>query len=425
MTEYCFVVDNCGKRLAPTKLNKAWYLIRKQRAILISKYPMVIQLKKEIHDDPEDNDHFVCGIDDGSKHVGIAIVQKCENRNKVVFKGVLEHRQDVKKLMSERKTYRKYRRSHKRYRADRFNNRASSKATGRLMPTIKQKRQAVLRVVNQLCKWIDIKEFWLEDVSIDVRAIEDGYKPYPWEYKKSNRLDENIRKAVILRDGNKCMECGAMNVMLEVHHIKAKKYGGSDSLGNLISLCRICHKKTEGREREFEEKYFQLICGKNVRLDYAQHVMQGKYYLRSGLSNFGMLYLTNGGETANKRIDWGANKSHANDAIVITGLKPDTYNIKEWVIRPKRKKSMIKQNSKISFLHGDIVRYVNRSKKVVYGKITAMRKSNCFCKIIDFKGNEIGPISPKSLKLVWRFNNIYFIGWGDVALDVDKDREVV
>lgn len=46
MTSYAFVLDANGKQLAPTKEQKAWFLIRKKRAALVSKYPMVIQLKK-------------------------------------------------------------------------------------------------------------------------------------------------------------------------------------------------------------------------------------------------------------------------------------------------------------------------------------------------------------------------------------------
>ena len=48
MTSYAFVLDANGKPLAPTKEQKAWFFIRKKRATLVSKYPMVIQLKKEI-----------------------------------------------------------------------------------------------------------------------------------------------------------------------------------------------------------------------------------------------------------------------------------------------------------------------------------------------------------------------------------------
>lgn len=97
--EYCFVVDKNNRPLAPTKVNKGWYLIRKGRAKLRSKYPMVIQLEKEVESDEDDKSYMVCGIDDGSVHVGLAIVQKCLTKNKVVFKGIIEQRQDVKHLM--------------------------------------------------------------------------------------------------------------------------------------------------------------------------------------------------------------------------------------------------------------------------------------------------------------------------------------
>ncbi len=43
MTSYAFVLDANGKQLAPAKEQKAWFLIRKKRAALVSKYPMVIQ----------------------------------------------------------------------------------------------------------------------------------------------------------------------------------------------------------------------------------------------------------------------------------------------------------------------------------------------------------------------------------------------
>lgn len=49
--EYCFVVDKNNRPLTPTKVNKGWYLVRKSRAKLKSKYPMVIQLEKEVKSD--------------------------------------------------------------------------------------------------------------------------------------------------------------------------------------------------------------------------------------------------------------------------------------------------------------------------------------------------------------------------------------
>ena len=152
MTNYAFVLDANNKQLAPTKEQKAWFLIRKERATLVSKYPMVIQLKKKIPDKEICKDEIRCGIDDGGLRVGIALVQKCQTRNKVVFKGTIEQRNDVKYLMDVRRGFRHYHRYHKRYRPARYNNRNSSKREGRIAPSILQKRQATIRVINQLNK---------------------------------------------------------------------------------------------------------------------------------------------------------------------------------------------------------------------------------------------------------------------------------
>ena len=405
---YCFVVDKNSRPLAPTKVNKGWYLVRKGRAKIKSRYPMVIQLEKEVEYDKYDESRMIVGIDDGSAHVGLAIVQKCPTKNKVVFKGTIEQRQDVKHLMDVRRGYRRYHRYHKRYRQARFDNRSSSKRSGRLAPSIKQKKDAILRVLYQLNRWIDIQEYYLEDVCMDIRAMTDGYKPYRWQYQKSNRLDENLRKAAIIRDGCKCQECGKSNCVLEIHHIRARKYGGADTIGNLITLCSRCHQKTEGREREFEDKYFKTIGSKPKRFDYAMHVMQGKNYLRRKISELGPLYLTNGGETANKRIDWNIEKSHSNDAICITDCVPDTCDAKEWIIRPMRRKSKAKTNNVLGIRHRDLVSYTPRGKSSVVGYVTGLYPDSYQLNMTSHN-KQYKKISARSCVLKWRFNKIYWL----------------
>ena len=409
MTDYAFVLDANGKQLAPTKEQKAWFLIRRKRATLVSKYPLVIQLKKKIPDNEICKDEVRCGIDDGGLHVGIALVQKCQTRNKVVFKGTIEQRNDVKHLMDIRRGYRSYHRYHKRYRPARFNNRSSSKREERIAPSILQKRQAAIRVINQLNRWINITNYWLEDVTIDIRALTDGYKPYRWQYQKSNRLDENIRKAVILRDDCRCMECGKSNCRLEVHYIKPRGLKGSSTLGNLITLCTKCHQKTEGIEELYMDRYFALLnSSDNRNLDYAQHVMIGKQWLREQLSNLGMLYLTNGGDTANKRIDWDITKSHSNDAICITDLRPDTCEIKEWVIKPMRRQSKAKTDNVLGIKHRDLVEYTFRNGETHIGYVTALYPEQ---NAINFQSpiKHCKKVNAGKCKVLWKYSKIYWL----------------
>ena len=406
--EYCFVVDKNDRPLSPTRMQKGWYLIRKGRATLKCKYPMVITLKKELSENEVDKSSMICGIDDGSNYVGLAIVQKCATKNKVVFKATMEQRMDVKHLMDERRGYRRYHRSHKRYRKVRSDNRSASTRKGRIAPSIKQKKEAILRVINRLNKWIHIEEYYLEDVAIDIRAMTEGYKPYHLEYQKSNRLDENLRKATILRDGCKCMECGKTNTKLEVHHIRARKCYGADTIGNLITLCSNCHDKTKGREEEFETHYFNKIKSSPKRFDYAMHVMQGKNYLREELEKLGILYLTTGGDTANKRIEWGIEKSHANDAICITNLFPDTCEVKEWTIRPMRRKSKAKTEEVLGIRHRDLVSYTYKNGETHTGYVTALYP-HLFALNFKSQTKHCKKVNARKCKLLWKYNKIYWL----------------
>jgi len=408
MTEYCFVLDNNDNRLSPTKVNKAWYLIRKCKAELVSKYPMIIKLTRTIDVNQVDMSEFICGIDDGSKHIGIAIVQKYKDINKVIFKSTIEQRQDVKHLMDVRRGYRRYHRQHKRYRQSRFNNRSASKRKESLAPTIKQKKDAILRVVTKLNMWCNISKIILEDVQINIRALQEGKKLYKWQYQKSNRLDENLRKATIMRDDNKCMECSNSNCMLEVHHIVPRRLSGSDTISNLITLCEKCHDKTEEKEEKFIEKYQKMINGKNIRFDYAQHVMQGKHYLRRELNDIAPLSLTIGSDTANKRIDWNVEKSHSNDAIVITGLKPNDCDVKDWIIKPMRRQSKAKTDNVLGIKHRDLVSYTFKNGEVHIGYVTALYPE---LNALNFqsKTKHCKKVNAKKCNLIWKFNKIYWL----------------
>lgn len=81
--EYAFVLDANGQQLDPTRVNNAWRLVRQKKAKLVSKFPMVIQLNKVV--DNPNRDKIFLGIDDGSVHVGIALVQKMLNKKQSHF----------------------------------------------------------------------------------------------------------------------------------------------------------------------------------------------------------------------------------------------------------------------------------------------------------------------------------------------------
>lgn len=400
-SKYIFVIDMLGNKLAPTKENKAYYLLRKGRAKIINKYPMVIQLLKVV-ETPISN--ITLGIDDGAKHVGVALVQHTEKEDKSIFKGTIELRQNVSKLMEQRKFYRQNRRRNKRYREKRFSNRSSSKRKERLSPTIKQKKDSVLRIVDRMTNFININNIILEDVKFDIRALTDGYKPYKYNYSKSNRLDENIRTATFIRDNGKCQMCG-LNHSLEAHHITPRRYNGNDSINNLITLCNKCHKSITNKELEYKEYFYNKINGKNINIKDPMHVMQGKKYLQKELSTRANLSLTTGADTANRRKDNNIHKSHSNDALCVASNIIDNVVIDDWVIKPLRtkKKGDYKKKTSNGLKLGDYVEYKPKSGIIYNGYISSITKRKDYINLITLD-KVFKKISSNSCRLLYHPN---------------------
>ncbi len=63
------------------------------------------------------------------------------------------------------------------------------------------------------------------------------------------KIPEAIYRAVLMRDKHTCQDCGWKHALwnpsdprhLEVHHIKQHAEGGSNTEGNLTTLCNVCH----------------------------------------------------------------------------------------------------------------------------------------------------------------------------------------
>jgi len=51
---------------------------------------------------------------------------------------------------------------------------------------------------------------------------------------------DELRLAILRRDGWRCQFCGAMT-NLEVHHQRFRSHSGEDTEENLITLCQDCH----------------------------------------------------------------------------------------------------------------------------------------------------------------------------------------
>ncbi len=154
-----FVIDKNNKPLLPCHPARSRKLLRQGKAKVVQVVPFTIQLNYTI-DNPVGS--FKVGIDDGAKHVGVSVIN--DKTNDVVFKGQINLRQDVKRLMKQRREYRRTRRSRKlRYRTRRFSNRISK----RLVPSIRCRKESILRFLKDMMKRINITKVIVEEVKFN------------------------------------------------------------------------------------------------------------------------------------------------------------------------------------------------------------------------------------------------------------------
>ena len=302
---HVYVRNQDGMPLMPCAPAKARKLLRAGKAKVVKHCPFTIQLGWQCEGQVQE---VTLGIDKGSHVTGMS----CVGNGMVLLSAEIHHRLDVKEKMDTRRMHRRSRRIRKWYRSCKFNNRASSKRSGRLPPSVKTNVEEVIRVVKQLT--LPISQIVIEDVQVDIARLNNP-NLVGRQYQDPTRLDENLRMACLMRDGYQCQQCGKRNCRLEAHHIVFREQGGKDTLANLLCLCERCHHQVhEGNIR-------LQATGVSGYLDQvAQRTMQGKTYLYATLGRTTSLSTVFGYETAAYRKYLGLPKTHIIDALCIATL---------------------------------------------------------------------------------------------------------
>lgn len=70
------------------------------------------------------------------------------------------------------------------------------------------------------------------------------------DYRESLKAErwKILRAKAIFRDGAQCRHCGGRH-KLEVHHLTYARRG-HERLGDLITLCNVCHDTAHGRKQK-------------------------------------------------------------------------------------------------------------------------------------------------------------------------------
>ena len=310
-----YVISNTGRPLMPTNRHgKVRRLLKGGQAIVIKRCPFTIQL---LYESTNHTQPISLGVDAGSKHIGLSATTD----KKVLFEADVLLRNDIVDLISTRRQNRRTRRNHKtRYRAARFDNRVHSKNKGWLAPSIENKINTHITMVDKVHKILPVSAIKIEVASFDtqkIKAIEEG-KPIPegTDYQKGEQLDFwNVREYVLWRDGHKCQCCKGKSKdnILNVHHIQSRKVGGN-APNNLVTLCETCHKKYHKGLIQLPESSTR---GKRFNDATFMGIMRWTTYnrLKELYSNVNLTY---GYITKNTRIENNLPKDHYIDARCIS-----------------------------------------------------------------------------------------------------------
>lgn len=316
-----FVRNQRGKALMPCSNRKARLLLKEGKAKIYQYNPFTIQLCYSTGETIQDC-HI--GIDTGAKHIGMAITSE----DKVLFKGEVELRQDVKSALDTRRSYRRDRRNRKtRYRQARFLNRKRKEAW--LPPSIENRINHTFKWIDTLMTLVPNPKLHIEVGKFDTaKMINPDIQGIDYQHGQTYGYYE-VRYYVFARDNYTCQCCGkSKGKILQTHHIIYRSNGGTDRADNLITICTDCHtyenhqkggilyrwQEEHKQTKQYKEPPFMNILRKRIFKNYPKAI------------------ITYGSETTPKRKALKLEKTHYNDAIVISGITTIKENPNEWLL---------------------------------------------------------------------------------------------
>lgn len=415
---FVYVLNKNGKALMPCKPQKARKLLKDKKAKVVNRTPFTIQL---LYGSSGYKQQINLGVDAGSRYIGLSATTK----RKELFKAEVKLRQDISKLLENRRGFRKNRRNRKlRYRPARFNNRGKK---GKIAPSIQHKIDSHLTIINKVCRILPITNIVVETAEFDVSKLKNPNIKGE-EYQNGQRKGfYNIRSAVLNRDSYKCQMCGKKDVRLEVHHIVFRSYGGSNRMDNLVTLCSDCHKRIHNGEINFKKKVKSF--------KHASHMNVMRKKLIDSLKNiYDNVFETFGYLTKYNREKLNISKSHSSDAFVIShNFDAERIDVEYQYKKVRRhnrqlyKSKPSKGGKRRRSQSNYIINGFRRFDKVMYNGIecfiTAKRSSGYF-QLKAFDGTVISQgVSSKKLKLLEPIKG-WLIDWRMAISPRPKEFEV-
>ncbi|MEQ8173040.1 MAG: RNA-guided endonuclease IscB [Candidatus Eremiobacterota bacterium] len=313
-----YVISKEGKPLMPTKRRgKVRHLLKDGKAIIVKYEPFTIQLLYETTDYKQ---KIILGVDPGSKNLALTAITEKGN---ILYHAEVTLRTDIKENIRKKRTLRKARRQRKTpYRKARFLNR--KKPSRWLPPSIRAKLHTHYQMVKSVASILPVTMIILEVGQFDTQAIINP-DIEGTEYQNGQMTGfDSVKEFVKLRDKFTChykelrpdIIC---NDILVVDHIIPQSKGGTSRPDNLITSCEAHNiKKSNLSYKEFTGKKRPVP----LSLKETPFMNILKDYLFMELQKIAPSRYTFGLYTRRKRKEFFLEKSHLNDSIAITGIKP-------------------------------------------------------------------------------------------------------
>ncbi len=318
----------------PTRrFGKVRRLLREGQAKVVCRNPFTIQLLYE-------TTHYTqpvrVGINPGNV-MGLAVVVDNKQGGKVVEKCEIRFRNDIPKLLLQRREYRRFRRYRKTpYRKPRFLNRR--RPDGWLSPSVRARFEHIIRWIENLTRFLPNPEVIIKINRFDPQKLENPNISGE-EYQKGNLYGyANVLEYLLVREKGKCQLCGkgygGSGNGWQIHHIVPKRQGGTDRPDNLALLHRKCHEKIHLNPKLLSKLKKPRFYKEAAYLNSFRIQLMEK--LKKMFGN--RVRFTYGYVIKLQRRKLGLSKSHVNNAIAMTSFdNPRDMNTLT-VIKQVRKK---------------------------------------------------------------------------------------
>ncbi|MBF0207067.1 MAG: HNH endonuclease [Oligoflexia bacterium] len=397
-----FVQNKDGRPLMPCSAAKARFMLKEKKASIVSRTPFTIKL---LYGSSGYKQAVNLGVDSGFQHIGISAISE----KKELFATEVVLRSDMVNLNSERLSYRRNRRTRKTwYRKPRFLNRVSTKKPGWFAPSIRNKIETHLKVVDKVVRLLPISSIKVEVANFDIQKIRNPNISGEMYQQGEQSGFWNIREYVLYRDGHKCCACGGKSndQILNVHHIESRKTGG-DRPENLITLCESCHKNFHAGIVKFKFNQSESFKSETFMTSVRWEIINKLKETYNDIVSF-----TYGYKTKQKRIANFLPKSHINDAFVIASgtnqLRSSCYLIKQ--VRKCNRKLFKGDRSHLRNTAPRFIKNFQRFDKVFFKGIECFifgRRSTGYFDLRKLDGTKIhASASVKFLKLKESFKTL-------------------